>query len=89
MGGCTEMKRSRDAIISIILDVCAEGANKTAIVYKANLNFRTVNPYIELLTNNGMIHTRIENKLKVYETTTRGLSLLDNFRLIQSELSVA
>jgi predicted transcriptional regulator len=82
------MKRSRDTILSQILDICTKGgACKTKIVYKANLNFRTVNPYLELLTNNGMIHAKTENELKVYETTTRGLALLDNYRQIQSELS--
>ena len=85
--GIILMKRSRDIIISKILDICTDGANKTKIVYQANLNFRTVNPYLELLTNNGMIHAKTENELKVYETTTRGLALLDNYRQIQSELS--
>jgi predicted transcriptional regulator len=82
------MKRSRDMIISQILDVCTKGgASKTRIVYQANLNFRTVNPYIELLKNNDMIYTRTENGLKVYEITTKGLALLDNYKHIQSELS--
>jgi predicted transcriptional regulator len=49
------MKRSRDNIISEILDICTKGANKTQIVYKANLNFRTVNPYIDLLIKNKLI----------------------------------
>ena len=40
------MKRSRDLIISQILFICAKGANKTRIVYQANLNFRTVDPYL-------------------------------------------
>jgi len=52
------LKRSRDVIISKILDICIEGAHKTKIVYQANLNFRTVNPYIELLTKNGMINAK-------------------------------
>jgi predicted transcriptional regulator len=81
------MKRSRDIIISKILDVCTGGAHKTKIVYQANLNFRTVNPYLELLTTNGMIGTQKVSNLVVYETTTRGLALLDNYKQIQSELS--
>jgi predicted transcriptional regulator len=81
------MKRSRDIIISKILDVCTDGANKTKIVYQANLNFRTVNPYLELLKNNGMINAKTDSKPVVYETTTRGLALLDNYRQILSELS--
>jgi predicted transcriptional regulator len=82
------MKRSRDIIISKILDICTKGANKTKIVYQANLNFRTVNPYLELLTKNGMINAQEVRNLVVYETTTRGLALLDNYKQIQGELSL-
>jgi predicted transcriptional regulator len=82
------MKRSRDIIISKILDICINGAHKTKIVYQANLNFRTVNPYLELLTRNGMINAQKESNLVVYETTTRGLALLDNYKQIQDGLSL-
>ena len=81
------MKRSRDVIISKILDICTEGAHKTKIVNQANLNFRTVEPYIELLTKNGLIDAKNNSKLVVYETTARGLKLLDNFKQVQNELS--
>jgi predicted transcriptional regulator len=57
-------------------------------VYQANLNFRTVNPYLELLTKNGMINAQKESNPVVYETTTRGLALLDNYKQIQGELSL-
>jgi len=82
------MKRSRDMILSQILDVCTNGgACKTKIVYQSNLNFRTVTPYRELLTNNGMINAITDSKQVLYETTIRGLALLDNYRHIQDELS--
>jgi len=80
------MKRSRDVIISQILDICVKGASKTRIVYQVNLNFRTINPYLDLLTKNGLIDVKKEQTI-VYETTPRGLDLLDNFKQIQSELS--
>jgi predicted transcriptional regulator len=80
------MKRSRDLIISQILDICIKGASKTRIVYQANLNFRTINPYLDLLTRNGLIDVKKEQTL-IYETTPRGLDLLDNFKQIQNELS--
>jgi predicted transcriptional regulator len=82
------MKRSRDTIIMQILDICCKGTNKTRIVYKANLNFRTVNPYLELLTKNGMINAN-EDEPILYKTTPKGLSLLNCFKQIQSELSTA
>jgi len=82
------MKRSRDMILSQILDVCTKGgACKTKIVYQSNLNFRTVTPYLELLTNNGMIDAKTDSKLVVYETTIKGLALLDTYKQIQNELS--
>ena len=80
------MKRNRDMIISQILDICINGASKTKIVYQANLNFRTINPYIELLTKNGLINVKKEQTI-IYKTTPKGLDLLDNFKQIQSELS--
>jgi predicted transcriptional regulator len=79
------MKRSRDVIISQILDICTKGASKTRIVYQANLNFRTINPYLDLLTKNGLINVKKEQTI-IYETTPRGLDLLDNFKQIQDQL---
>ncbi len=79
------MKRSRDLIISQILDICTNGASKTRIVYQANLNFRTVNPYIELLMKNDLIKIK-QGRTALYETTERGLNMLDNFKQIYSEL---
>ena len=80
------MKRSRDAIIARILDICINGASKTRIVYQANLNFRTINPYLDLLTKNGLINVE-DGPIIIYKTTPKGLDLLDNFKQIESELS--
>jgi predicted transcriptional regulator len=80
------MKRSRDMIISKILEICVDGASKTRIVYQANLNFRTVNPYLELLSRNSLIAIK-EGPIVIYETTSKGKELLESFRIIQSELS--
>ena len=79
------MKRSRDVILSQILDICAKGASKTKIVYQANLNFKIINFYLDLLTKNGLI--KVKNELiPIYETTPSGLCLLDNFKRIQNGL---
>lgn len=80
------MKRSRDTIISEILEICTDGASKTRIVYQANLNFRTVNPYIDLLVKNELIKVN-QGKLVLYETTERGINLLNHFEHIRNELS--
>jgi len=79
------MKRSRHEIIAQILRVCYDGASKTRLVYQANLNFKTIDPYIELLVKNGMMEIK-EGKNKVYKTTDKGKELLENFDEIQSTL---
>jgi predicted transcriptional regulator len=81
------MKRSREVIITQILGICSKGATKTRIVYQANLNFKTVNPYIELLTKNGMIGVK-EGQNKVYKTTNKGSEWLESFKVIQKEFSL-
>jgi predicted transcriptional regulator len=75
-------KRCKEEILSKILEICCQGVRKTAIVYGANLNFRTVNPYIELLSKNGLI----EIDQGSYRTTPRGNETLKNMRIVQSEL---
>lgn len=79
------MKRSRHGIISQILDVCVPGASKTRIVYQANLNFRTVNPYMDLLIKNELLKIE-KGKTTSYRTTEKGRGLLNNFREINSQL---
>jgi predicted transcriptional regulator len=79
------MKRSRHEIISKILDICKGGASKTRIVYQANLNFRTVSPYLELLIKNELIEKKDGQNIS-YETTERGNNLLDNFKEIKENL---
>jgi len=80
------IKRDKDAIMSEILDVCRDGANKTRIVYQANLNFRIVNPYIELLVKNDLIEIK-RGKNQIYEITERGISLLNDLKRVNSQLN--
>jgi predicted transcriptional regulator len=79
------MKRSRQEIISQILEICMNGASKTKIVYQANLNFKTVNPYLDLLIKNEMIQVN-EGRAILYETTPKGIKLLESIKLIHDEL---
>ncbi len=80
------MKRSKYEIISQILNICVGGACKTKIVYQANLNFRTINPYIDLLTKNGLIKTNKGRNLQ-YETTNKGMKLIEDFKQMDNKLS--
>jgi predicted transcriptional regulator len=79
------MKRSRQEIISQILEICTNGANKTKIVYQANLNFKTVDPYLDLLIKNGLIRVD-EGRAIHYETIPKGIRLLEDIKRIQAEL---
>jgi predicted transcriptional regulator len=68
------MKRSKQEIFSKILEICIDGASKTRIVYQANLNFRTVNPYLQILIKNNLLEASQENHI-LYKTTKEGTSM--------------
>ena len=80
------MKRGKHEIVSQILNICKDGASKTRIVYQANLNFRTVNPYLDLLVKNDLISSK-QNTTIVYETTDKGLDLLDSYERVQNQIN--
>ncbi|VVB64628.1 Winged helix-turn-helix [uncultured archaeon] len=75
------MKRTKEQIIASVLETCLIGANKTVIVYKSNLNFRTAIPYIDSLTKRGFIDI-IEGPTRMYKTTDRGKELLSGLKEI-------
>lgn len=71
------MKRSRQEIFSQILKICLDGANKTKIVYQANLNFRTINSYLDTLIKNQHLIENAQGKQILYKTTRKGENLLE------------
>ncbi len=77
--------RSRDEIISNILEICMSGAIKTMIVHQANLNFTMVEPYIFMLTKSGMIDAGDGSRV-IYHTTPKGMELLEDYKRIEVEL---
>ena len=79
------MRRTKEEIIVSILETCLTGANKTIIVYKSNLNFATIVPYLDSLIKNGFI-TTIEGAHTKYETTDKGKDLLSGLREIHELL---
>jgi len=82
------MKRSRDDIISTILTICqGRGANKTLVVYTANLNFRTVSPYLDLLIENELLEVR-KNGRERYFTTEKGERALEALKQIEDMVAV-
>ncbi|WP_319507956.1 winged helix-turn-helix domain-containing protein [uncultured Methanolobus sp.] len=62
------IRRTKSTISVEILRAALEGAKKTHIVYRANLNFEVVNKYLSLLKEKGLI----EQKDNLYVTTEKG-----------------
>jgi predicted transcriptional regulator len=80
------MNRTREEIVAQILNVCEEAASKTRVVYQANLNFRTVNSYLETLIRNRLIEVR-PGKNVLYETTQKGANLLEALNRVNEEVN--
>lgn len=67
------MRRERIDIIIKVLEIAKIGRNKTSIVYKANLNFKLADKYLELLQKYGLL----ENRLGKYIITGKGKRFLE------------
>jgi predicted transcriptional regulator len=70
------MKRDKLDIIESILLICKDGAKKTEIVYKANLNFKNAEVYLKWLIDREMIM----KEGKIFEITSKGSELLSNLQ---------
>jgi predicted transcriptional regulator len=70
------MKRDKLEIIQSILLICKNGAKKTEIVYKANLNFKNAEVYLKWLINREMI----VKDGKFFKITPEGSELLSNLQ---------
>ena len=70
------MKRDKLDIIESILLICKDGAKKTEIVYKANLNFKNAEVYLKWLIDREMIL----KDGKIFKITSKGAELLSNLQ---------
>jgi len=76
------MSRRRKSRVEVIRDVLKEagnGANKTRIMYRSNLNFACFNRYFRELIEKGLIVEAESNPdgTKIYKTSDKGLQLLE------------
>jgi len=72
-------RRERLEIITTILNICmTRGANKTRIVYQANLNFKNAGVYLDWLMKRGFL----AKEGNIYRTTSSGLALLDSLKVL-------
>ena len=73
------MRRSRFEIIGEILSLATNGAKKTSIVYRANLNFNVVNRYLDLLIQEGLINPAVSSTGK-FKITKKGIEFLEAYK---------
>ena len=76
------MRRSRMDIVVDVLEVAKNGVNKTAIVYRTNLNFTLAEKYLELLGKQGLL----EYKSDKYITSDKGKIFLAKAKEITMQL---
>jgi len=69
-------------IIIDVLEVAVISVNKTAVVYKTNLNFRLAEKYLGLLQKQGLV----ENTVNKYKTTEKGKIFLEKARELTLQL---
>lgn len=79
-------RRSDIEISAAILRVARGGARKSHIVYKANLNFKTIRTYLDRLRDSGLISGPMEGK-RLYWTTEKGIEYLSHFEGFQDYIN--
>lgn len=72
-------QRDQLKIIEDILTVALEGASKTQLVYRANLNFRRLRRYLPILAEKGLIAATEGTPIR-YTTTEKGKDFLSHYR---------
>jgi predicted transcriptional regulator len=81
--GGKSLRRSRFDIIGEILSLTKDGAVKTSIVYRANLNFNVVNRYLNLLLHEGLVSATKGSTVK-YKITKKGIEFLDAYKNLKN-----
>jgi predicted transcriptional regulator len=81
-------RRSDIKIIVEILSVALHDAKKTEIVYKANLNFKQMQRYLDFLMGKGLIaDCGCSSGKRKYQTTERGRTFLKRYMEISDIVS--
>ena len=78
--------RSMWDIMAKILNVAKSPESKTHIMYGANLSFRQLDRYMELLLDKGLLNVSEERQSKVkkvFVTTDKGFSFLEAYRTLR------
>jgi predicted transcriptional regulator len=77
-------RRSEIEVMRDVLDVCMKGANKTRIVYSANLNFTRLTRYLHILLSLSFLteETDVDGNV-FYRTTPAGAYFVEGCSLIE------
>jgi predicted transcriptional regulator len=70
-------------IIEFILLMCENGARKTHVMYRCNLNSKQINQYLEFLLDSGMLEIlqeRPNSKRYIYKTTDLGKKFITHYK---------
>jgi predicted transcriptional regulator len=81
--GKSPLQRGRWDIMASVLRVAKSPKSRTHIMYGANLSFRQLQRYMELLLDKGLLCVSEETNSKakhLYVITENGLSFLENYR---------
>jgi predicted transcriptional regulator len=82
-------RRSRMDLIVDILTEALSGANKTRIMYRANLNFVRFNAYLtEMLRSGLLVREKNGNGQVVYRTSAAGVTLLETLAKAKDLIAV-
>ena len=70
-------------IIEFILSMCENGARKTHVMYRCNLNSKQINEYLNFLLECGMlerIQERLDSKRSIYRTSELGKGFIIKYK---------
>lgn len=76
--------RSRIDIMACILNEAIKGASKTRIIFRCNLSYRQLQPYLKLLLGVGLMGKEEGGKTDLYKTTAKGRSFIDAYRKLKA-----
>lgn len=77
-------KRNLNIVTAQILEICIEGANKTRVVYQANLNSAKGAQYLDNLTKSGLVEVIPDGARFIYRTTSKGKELQEKLEQFKS-----
>ena len=79
-------KRDKYQIIYEICDLVKDGINKTKIMYRANLSFRQLNEYLNLMLKTNLFEKSTESEKEIYKLTEKGLEFIERYKEINEIL---